>query len=1682
MEESMGKHKLKKVMSMMLAAALAFNMSGVEGVSFQKKAAVTQAADATKTIDSSATVQQIDSKDKNRPGIPDGTLLNELKRLVNTKLGRSATHDITFAELMAYDGEIDLSAIGNQITSISGLGYARKASKIVLTNVSLKAIDDYEFDGCTGLQEIVLPNGLETIGKFAFRNCNQLSQIVLPETLTSIGESAFDACTTLKELKIPNSVANISKGAFGGCTSLLEMTIPNPNIVLGASVFEGCTALQTVNLPEGITEIPPSFFASTGLTSITVPTTVKEIKQSAFNTTPLLKTVDLSKCTNLKTLGTSAFALSGIKTIQLPKSLLTIKSNAFDSSAIEEISIPDSVQGVGDGVSEGGIERLAFWNCHLLKKVSLPSGISVLQEGTFLGCWNLKEVEIRNAESSILENIGKRCFAECNQLGDTEFLKNLKNLKTIEDEAFQYVKYTDELDNAKYALFTGKLCLLGQDIYGDNEFSDGLQSVVLPDSVTTLGKNVFTGQPNLKVATLGNGLKVLPEKCFEDCVSLEKITLPAYLKNIEANAFHNCERLRGVTLPNTLETIGDSAFSDCGSVKKVENTYYHVRYVDKTKVYPSRPAGNTTAIECIIYRCDDIYEQNLGTVFLEKDAMLTEEQYQENGSPQGYEQYKIIAEKRYAKEAEVSTSSIPGMSEYTNYDFDEQTGKITGKRMLYSNATSLTSDNAVYAPQAGYTGYFVRQALYNSLYIRDYYGMDSITIPNSVTSIGQKAFYNCYNLGDIVLSNQMVKIPESAFALETVPDVNRYDWASEEQMPLQANYIKTRTVVFPEKLEIIDRQAFMNNGNLKLVNNVLPATLLSIGDSAFEECHSIESVVIPSKTKTIGNRAFYGCSEYLTLKEEIGGYQVKQMKKGVGLREIDLTQASSLESIGEYAFALTHITQCTLPAKVTTVPQGLFATCPFLSKVICSEDTNAVKADVFSNCASLVSITVPAKATISYNAFRGYEIGAFSFSITDPEPISVQIGEEESLPINTFLSDYLRDKIVITEKNGKTGFVEVANGTTETVNDWNIYKARIKGIAEGTTKLSVVGTNNYALYGDTVISKAPEVTVTVNVTRKKCTGIEDKKDSAVVSVENTTDGVLLQPQVLPVDCSEAKVWLNENENIVNVRPNTYSDNGQMVVSSSAIVVPKALGTSKVTLKVGSVKKDYQVHVVVPANSVSLSQQQISVKEDSKEQIKLVPTMTYDTAKYNAADWENYQDIISYTSSDTNVATVSDDGVVQPVSAGTAQITATALGSGKTAVCEVRVLPDETVVYFTDKDGKRLDTNQTLQVQAKDVITLNIATEPVNSLSELTYEFSNLSASGVFSYLRSTTKPIETEDKGSQDKVIAMEFSADQIGSGTITVLPKNYKNKDTVAANISVNVSADTKEAVFATLNGLEVGKESSIFGYLISSAGKAENVEDIEKITTDKVSFVSSDPTIASVNAATGVVKALKEGHVTITMQIVNPLDASKSMAKTLELDITRPVATNVIVTEKNGNNTVQVGKSLQLVTTLIPADAKDTVTFTSLTPKIASVDKNGKVTGLKQGTGMIKVVTSEKEVSAVFEFTVTKGSSVTPTPKPISVKKVTGVKAKNVKGKKMKVTWKKVAGAKGYRIVYATDSKFKKNKRTISITKNSTAKTIAKLKKGKTYYVKVQAYKKNGAKKVYGKYSAVKKAKIKK
>lgn len=170
----------------------------------------------------------------------------------------------------------------------------------------LQRIEDDAFSQCTGLVEAFpLPSGLTHIGQRAFASCSSLTgELVLPTHLDSIEAGIFMECKQITgTIVIPEGVNSIGEYAFNGCEGLTgQVIIPLSVQALGYSAFSGCKGLTgSIVLPEGINEIPSSaFYNCSGITEITIPSTVEKIGSSAFGGCPLTTLVIPASITSME--------------------------------------------------------------------------------------------------------------------------------------------------------------------------------------------------------------------------------------------------------------------------------------------------------------------------------------------------------------------------------------------------------------------------------------------------------------------------------------------------------------------------------------------------------------------------------------------------------------------------------------------------------------------------------------------------------------------------------------------------------------------------------------------------------------------------------------------------------------------------------------------------------------------------------------------------------------------------------------------------------------------------------------------------------------------------------------------------------------------------------------------------------------------------------------------------------------------------------------------------------------------------------------------------------------------------------------------------------------------------------------------------------------------------------------
>ena len=434
----------------------------------------------------------------------------------------------------------------------------------------VKSIGDSAFYGCNGLRSVTIASSVTNIGAYAFYGCSSLESISIPSHVTRIGEATFRGCRGLRSVMISSSVTSIGDFAFYNCIKLSSVVIPPSVKNIGESAFCGCGGLTTVTIGAGVECIADmAFYDCQGLVSVTIPSSVTTIGNSAFGRCSSLKSVSIPSGVGRICRGTF-FDCSGLTSVTIPLSVTNIEEGAFDGCfELKEVTIPSSVKSVGD---------MVFDRCYGLVSVTISEGVESIGAGAFFGCRSLSLITI----PSTVTNIGELAFGNCSGIAGFLVAEN----------------------NLSYSSRNGLLCsvdgtTLLRGVRGDVEipidvtgvencaFSGctGLTSVMIPESVMSIGEYAFGGCSSITnffvaaenpIFSSRNGLL-----CSKNGTELIQglsgdVVIPSCVTQIGDYAFYGCGGLTSVVVPSNVMSIGSQAFYDCSGLR--------VAYVDKGDV------------------------------------------------------------------------------------------------------------------------------------------------------------------------------------------------------------------------------------------------------------------------------------------------------------------------------------------------------------------------------------------------------------------------------------------------------------------------------------------------------------------------------------------------------------------------------------------------------------------------------------------------------------------------------------------------------------------------------------------------------------------------------------------------------------------------------------------------------------------------------------------------------------------------------------------------------------------------------------------------------------------------------------------------------------------------------------------------------------------------------------------
>lgn len=185
------------------------------------------------------------------------------------------------------DGTVEITGSTNMTTQKVVI-----PSKI--NNKTVTKINYSAFLNCTELQEIIIPDSVESIGGQAFYGCINLTSVKLPSKLKKIEQRTFGDCRVLKNINIPETVTEIGEIAFGGCLSLKDVKLPKKLLSIGWYGFGNCKSLTSITLPDGIKIIRTRTFQDcTELRNVYIPKNVMNIEENAFHYTAGNKSIVL---------------------------------------------------------------------------------------------------------------------------------------------------------------------------------------------------------------------------------------------------------------------------------------------------------------------------------------------------------------------------------------------------------------------------------------------------------------------------------------------------------------------------------------------------------------------------------------------------------------------------------------------------------------------------------------------------------------------------------------------------------------------------------------------------------------------------------------------------------------------------------------------------------------------------------------------------------------------------------------------------------------------------------------------------------------------------------------------------------------------------------------------------------------------------------------------------------------------------------------------------------------------------------------------------------------------------------------------------------------------------------------------------------------------------------------------
>ena len=802
-------------------------------------------------------------------------------------------------------------------------------------NSQLTSIGDGAFNWCESLESITIPDSVTSIGEGAFCCCAKLTSITIPDGVKSIGNYAFAGCSALESITIPDSVLSIGYSAFKECTALKNITIPGSVLSIGDNAFKECTALESAIISEGVKSIGDNaFYNCTNLVNVSLPDSLTSISFNTFYGCTNLQTYDDGTAYYLGNSENHYLVLVSVISKEITSFTIDDKTKFIWSSAFSECRVLESIENTQNILCIGSH---AFEHCNNLKTFTIPYGVTTIEDGTFFCCTNMQTITIPETVTSI----GQSAFEGCNNLKSISIpnsVTSIGNKAFYECKKLENIIIPDGVTFIRYYTFYGCESLewvsLPESVYYIDQFAfkncSSLKSIIIPSAVTKIAiaaflhcdalTTVYYGGTEDKWSTISiegnngclNGVRKYyfsqtePEKDgyfwhfdtdgvtpvswgnepnysygleyslnsdgkgytvvgIGDCIDKDLIIPSTHeglpVNAIGENAFNGNTDITYVLIDRAITSIGQGSFNLCKSLK---NVYYNGTKEEWEKLCSSIGVSNDYLIDAKVYYFSQTQPEEGFFWHLDTD---------------GKTPVSWGVESDYSVGLKYSLNT------------DEKGYTVVG--IGYCEDTDLVIP-------ATYRGLPVTAIGSNAF--ESVRSFKSVSIPASVTTIGEKAFAHC-------------GVTSVTFATNS-------------------------------KLTTVDRYAFFSSSSLQSI--ALPDGVTTIGVAAFNGCNNITSISIPDSITTIENRALDFNSSAFTVYNNAKylGNSTNPYLVLVGAIDTSITTCNiHTDAKLIYAFAFTDctlLTSVTIPDSVTIIGNSVFYKCDALESLIIGSGVTSI--------------------------------------------------------------------------------------------------------------------------------------------------------------------------------------------------------------------------------------------------------------------------------------------------------------------------------------------------------------------------------------------------------------------------------------------------------------------------------------------------------------------------------------------------------------------------------------------------------------------------------------------------------------------------------------------------------------------------------------------------------------------